>query len=239
MYREYLSSELRKWIRDPMMRFLLIYPLVFGSLGRYLVPFIYEANGIPQGMYADILLTILALFTPLVYGAILGFSLLEDRDEGILVSIRVTPMSLLQFLSFKLLLVFLCTFFSTAFVLAFSLLHPLPILHLFLVSLLSASIAPATGLFINALSKNKIEGFAVMKGFGTLLIVPVVSLFFFDRRELLFLLVPGVYPARVLSFLIRGEGLLGSLFLYYLLGFCYALLLNLFAGRVFSRRALE
>ncbi len=39
------------------------------------------------------------------------------------------------------------------------------------------------GLLINSLSSNKIQGFAVMKGLGTLIIFPIIALFFVNKKK--------------------------------------------------------
>lgn len=237
MYNIFLGTEVKKWIRDPMTGFMLVYPLIFGLMGRYLLPWLAETSDFSIDLYADLILAFLALMTPLLYGSVLAFSILDDRDDNIFISIKVTPLSLGQFLSFRLALVTILSFAATVFIILFSDIGELPLVNVISISFLSAISAPMSGLFINALSKNKIEGFAVMKGLGTILFLPVISLLFFDKKELFFAIAPGFWPAKAISVIIRGEGLLlMSYSQYYYIGLIYVILLNILSYKVFLNK---
>ncbi|UTW68780.1 hypothetical protein KHA80_15340 [Anaerobacillus sp. HL2] len=57
--------------------------------------------------------------------------------------------------------------------------------------------APMVGLLINAFAKNKIEGFAMMKGIVSILIIfPIASLFFTDTKQWFFAFAPGFGPQK-------------------------------------------
>ena len=48
-------------------------------------------------------------------------------------------------------------------------------------------------------AKNKIEGFAVVKGLGLFAIIPIASLFVTDWREYFIGLIPQFWPAKAIS----------------------------------------
>ena len=77
MYGSFVTSELKKWLRDPMMKFMFFYPIFFGIIGRYILPWIADNNGFNIDMFADLIVVILTLMTPLIYGALIGFSILD------------------------------------------------------------------------------------------------------------------------------------------------------------------
>ena len=238
MYRSFISSELKKWLRDPMMKFMLFYPILFGIIGRYVLPLIADASGFKVEHYADLIVVILTLFTPQIYGALVGFSILDDRDDHILSAIKVTPLSIHQFLSFRLFTVYLLSFVAAIYVIWFSDIGDFSFGSIVAIALLASLAAPMTGLFINALSQNKIEGFAVMKGSGTILVLPIIALFFFDKKELFFSFAPGFWPAKAISSLVRGEGLLFLTYnQYYFIGLVYMILLNILVYRIFLQKA--
>ncbi len=238
VYVTFLTSEFRKWMRDPMMRFMLYYPVVFGLIGRFVLPWAAESSGFSLDHVADVAVVALTLMTPQVFGALTGFSILDDRDDSILTSINVTPLSMHQFLSFRLVVVTALTFIACTYVMWFSDIGGMPLSGILAVALLAALAAPMTGLLINAFSDNKVQGFAVMKGFGVLLLFPIAALFFLDARELWFSFAPGFWPAKAISGLIRGEGLLYlSYGQYYFIGLAYVLALNVFVYGLFLRRA--
>ncbi len=237
MYAHYMYSELKKWRRDSLMGFMLVYPILFGVIGRFVVPWVEDMSGFPMNTVADYILVMLVLLTPQVYGALIGFSILNDRDDHVLTSVRVTPLSIHQFLLFKLVIVFVLSFAACYYVLWFSNMVDFGAGEMATISFLASLSAPMTGLLINALAQNKIEGFAVMKGVGILIIFPFVSLFFVDAKELLFSFAPGFWPAKAISSIVRGEGvLLLSYGQYVWIGLVYVLFLNVLTYRVFVGR---
>lgn len=130
------------------------------------------------------------------------------------------------------------SFVACTFVMWFSDIGNLRFTSMLTVSFLASLAAPMTGLFINAFAKNKIEGFAVMKGTGVTLVFPVIALFFIDKKELFFSFAPGFWPAKVISSLIRGEGiLLLNSNQYFWIGLLYVVLLNYGMYRLFLRRS--
>lgn len=237
MYMTFLLSELKKWSRDSMMKFLIIYPLIFGLIGRYLLPQIAESSGFSIDAYADLIIVILTLITPQMFGALIGFSILDDRDDQIFSSIKVTPLSINQFLSFRLIMVFVLSFISTIFVMWFSDIGDLGFGNIVAISFLASLAAPMIGLFINALSNNKIEGFAVMKGTGIIIVFPIIALFFLDNKEFIFSFSPGFWPAKAISTIIRGEEFFNLSFnQYYFIGLIYIILLNILAYKFFKQK---
>jgi fluoroquinolone transport system permease protein len=234
MYKSYLMSEWKKWLRDPLMKFMIFYPILFGVIGRYVLPLIAENTGFSIDHFADLIVVILVLLVPHVYGALVGFSILDDRDDHILTSIHVTPLGIHQFLSFRMVVVLILSFVATTYVMWFSNIGDFTISSILAIALLVSLAAPMTGLFINALANNKIEGFAVMKGAGMIIIFPIVSLFFLDKKELFFSFAPGFWPAKAISSLIRGEEiLLLTYHQYYIIGLAYIILLNLLIYKIF------
>lgn len=237
MYGSFIKSEFKKWKRDPLMGFMIFYPVIFGVIGRYFLPYIAKNSDFHIKLYADLIVVILTLMTPQIYGGLIAFSILDDRDDHIFTSIRVTPLSIHQFLSFRLVIVTILSFLACVYVMWFSAIGEFSMKNILSISLLASLAAPMTGLFINVLSNNKIEGFAVMKGTGIILVFPIIALFFIDKKELLFSFAPGFWPAKAISSLIRGNGiLLLTYHQYYFIGFVYILLLNVMVYRIFLRK---
>ncbi|NLW23282.1 MAG: ABC transporter permease subunit [Tissierellia bacterium] len=236
MYISFIKSEFKKWVRDPMMLFMLIYPVIFAILGRYLLPWLTERYGFNFEPFTDLILVILVLFIPIVYGSVIGFSLLEDRDDNVFINIRVTPLSIHQFIFFRLVGAYILSVLATIFVICFSKVGDISMKHIISISLLASLEAPIAGLLINALAKNKIEGFAVMKAGGSIIVFPIVALFFNGVKELFFSFAPGFWSAKVISSLVRGGGLYLSYNQYYFIGLIYMILLNILAYGLFVKR---
>jgi len=237
MYLTFIISEFKKWLREPLTRIIIFYPLLFGAIGRYLLPYVEENTAFLIAPYADIITASLVLMMPMIFGALIAFSILDDRDDDVLDAVAVTPLGLTKFFSFRLIMIYFCSFLACLFVILFADIVQLKLTAIVHLSALASLSAPMTGLFINAFAKNKIEGFAVMKGFGALIFFPIIALFFTDFKELFFALAPGFFPAKMLSTLIRSEK---TMFLsystYVLAGWSYGFILNILSYKIFQKR---
>ncbi|QVK17920.1 ABC transporter permease [Mycoplasmatota bacterium] len=236
MYKSFLKSELKKWFRDSMMKVMLIYPLILCIIGRFVIPAIAKTSHFEVDPIADYLVSVLILITPLIYGALIGFSILDDRDDKVLTSIRITPLSVHQFISFRLIVGTLLAFIGCIIVMWFSNIGSFTFGEIIALSFLSALATPVSGLIINALAHNKIEGFAVMKGTGTIIIFPIIALYFTDAKEFIFSLAPGFWPAKAISSIVRNDSLLLSYTQYYLIGLIYVIVLNIIVYQIFSKK---
>lgn len=236
MYMSFIKAELKKWARDSMMFFMLLYPLIFAFLGRFLLPWLTEKYAFNFEPFTDLILVILVLFIPISYGALIAFSLLEDRDDNVFTNIRVTPLSIYYFMGFRLVGVYIICVIATIFVIWFSKVGNIPMKNIISISLLASLEAPISGLLINALARNKIEGFAVMKAGGSIIVFPIVALFFNGAKELFFSFAPGFWSAKVISSLVRGGGLYLTYKQYYFIGLIYMIILNILAYGLFLKR---
>lgn len=233
----YALYELKKWARDSLLGFFIAYPLILGLAVRWLIPVIEDKTGASIAPYYFLIEAALLLLTPLIIGAVAGFSILEDRDDNILLAIKVAPMSLEFFIGLTLFLVFTLSVLGSAFAIWVAQLASLPAGTIWAVSIVSALSAPLTALLINAVASNKIEGFAMVKGTGVLIIFPIVGLLFFDAKEFLFSFVPGFWPAKALAAtMLPQHAFQLSYAAYLLIGLAYALLINLLTYRLFRAK---
>lgn len=238
MYTSFLRSELKKWTRDSMMGFMLVYPIIFALLGRYFLPWLGKKYGFDFTLYVDLILTILVLFIPISYGALIGFSILDDRDGNILTNIRVTPLSVHKFLSFRLMGIYFLSVLSTILVIWFSDIADISPKNIIFLALLASLEAPISGLLINSLAKNKVEGFAIMKLGSSIILFPVIALFINNVRELFFAFAPGFWTAKSISSIVKGGNLYLSFNQYYFLGLIYMIVLNIIVYKLFMARVL-
>ncbi len=237
MIKTFIISELKKWTREPLTSFLLFYPLLFGFIGRFILPYVEENTGFVIELYADVIIAVFALMMPMIFGALIGFSILDDRDDNVLMTIKVTPLGLQRFFSFRLIMIFIFSIFASIFVILFADIGNLALSSVIAIATVSSLSAPLTGLFINSFASNKIEGFAIMKGFGALVFIPLVSLFVFDFKELFFAFAPGFFPAKAVSSLVRGDQFMYLSFnSYYILGWVYGIIMNILVYRLFARK---
>lgn len=206
MLKQFIQSEIKKWTRDSISKFILFYPFLIAAIGVILVRAL-EAEGAVDPMIYEVLLVALALMTPLMYGFIVGFSILDDRDDNILISISTTPLSFDLFILVKLVMAYVATVLSTTIVfliLRFAWGFFLPIHVIVLLAITSSFATPFFVLLINIAAKNKVEGFAIVKALGIFVIFPIASLFFSDWKEWLFVVAPQYWAAKAVSAFSRG-----------------------------------
>jgi fluoroquinolone transport system permease protein len=200
----YAGYEIRKWFRDSLSSFMLVYFLMMGVIGRFLVPVVERQMGLPLTPYYHVILAALILFSSRIIGAVAAFSILDDRDDNILLAVKVAPMSLEVFIGLKLGLVYVIGVGGGVFVLWFSQLAELPFATMLAVSAITALGSPLSALLMNCLASNKIEGFAAIKGLNIFVILPIVALFMHGAKEFIFAFEPGFWPTKALAVAIAG-----------------------------------
>ena len=156
VYGNFIKSEMKKWSSDPMMSFMVIYPILFGFIGRYLLPWLAERNNFNLIPYNDLILVILTLFVPVAYGALIGFSILQDRDDFVLTSIRVSPLGIHKFLLFRLIMVYIFCFIASLYVMWFSNTGYISFKNMIAISFLASLESTVSGLLINLFSKIEV-----------------------------------------------------------------------------------
>jgi len=165
---------------DPMLILSLAVPFILWMLMQYLFPWL--GNLFQELWSIDITPwyrpagTFFLMLIPMMFGMVYGFILLDERDGGIITAISVTPAGKSGYLKLRLGIPLLL---SLVFVLMFQiLLHltdPLSILQITVISVVIASQALLLLLFLGAFADNKVMGMAISKGFGVLLLGPVLD----------------------------------------------------------------
>ena len=92
-----LKSELRNMRRDRLYIFFAFYPVMLGFAGYYLIDYINDTA--PGSPWANILSMFFIIMTGFVFGALTAFTLLDDKDDNVLMSLKITPISVMVYLS--------------------------------------------------------------------------------------------------------------------------------------------
>jgi fluoroquinolone transport system permease protein len=240
MPKNYILYEFKKWLRDPLLSFLLIYPLVLSTIVRFGIPYAEEEFGFSLAAHYHVVIVVVMLMTSLITGAIIGFSILDDRDDKILYAIDVSPVSFNFFVGFRFFLSFVLTFISI--IISLIIISGIVIVPLYAMIFVSISISlfsSIAAMAINCFASNKIEGFAMMKGVGMIIILPIASLFFTDAKEFFFSFEPNFWSVKAFSVAMLGEsGFNLNFWSYYVIGFVYILLINFLIFKIFKRRIM-
>jgi fluoroquinolone transport system permease protein len=202
--------------RDSLLRGMVLVPLGLAVAARWLLPpaIAALAGRLPfdlAALYPHLMSYVLLLLPPAICGMVVGFILLDQRDDHTLTALRVTPLPLTGYLIYRLAAPMLLGLGMTLIALPLAGLLPLGPLELLGLALAAAPLAPLTALFLAAFAANKVQGFALQKALGLFLIAPFLGAVLPPPWQVVLWLVPTYWPAALLG-AIPGDGvLLGSL----------------------------
>lgn len=196
--------------RDPLLRWFILVPLLMGAGVRFLLPLLVQPArqlfDFDLAAYYPLWMSMIALVAPMLVGAVIGFLLLDSRDDGTLEALRVTPLSLGGYLLYRCAVPVGLGVLATLVVIPLSGLAPLPFGGLVLVALAAAPFGPLTALYLAAFAENKVQGLALLKVFGVILLPPLAAYFVPPGWQVLFGLAPTFWPMKVYWLLSAGAG---------------------------------
>ena len=169
---------------------------------------------------------------PILTGMVVGFLLLDQKDDGTLTALRVTPLTRAGYLAYRLAMPMVVSVVMTLAVFPLAGLVRVGLVPLLLMALGSAPLAPLFALLLGAFAGNKVEGFALAKASGVLFIPPVLAYFVDPPWQWAFGLMPTYWPVK--AFWVQQAGGQGYP-AYLLVGAAYQALLLVPLLRRFDR----
>jgi fluoroquinolone transport system permease protein len=200
MLGTFIRFEIKNLLRDEMTRVTLFYPLVLGGLARLL--FNRHLLASPFAAVTAVVLVILA--AGFDFGMIAGFSLLDDRDDHVLVSIRISPVSVDLYVWVKVAFAFVMAVLAGVATMLISGTFTISALDMFLVALLAAMQVPINAFLVSALAHDRSEGIAATKFTGILVFLPVVAWLLAGWKQWILGFVPGFWPTKAIQSLPLG-----------------------------------
>ena len=218
-----------------MYMFLAIYPIIMAVIAYFLVPYLEEQS---PGLAPDIVVLVFILLNGFIFGAITGFTLLDDQDDNVLLTLKITPISVKYYVLLKLVISYILGIFATFILLLLSgFLQGAETLDIIYIIILTPLQGPIYALLINAFANNKVEGFVMMKLSGIILMIPIASLFLTNWTELFLGIIPGFWTARIISMqLISQDYLLSSSSLYFIIGLLVHILIGNLLFKFYSKK---
>lgn len=234
----FVRNDLRNISRDSLLIYVLTLPWLIPVLFRLGVPPLamwlessYNFN--LQPYYPLILSFAVLLQVPLIFGIVFGFLLLDEKDDGILAAIQVTPLSMDGYLRYRLLLTgLLSMLYVVVFLPATGTVPVVLLVDLLPIVLLAGLLGIGATLFIAVVANNKVEGLALMKAMGMLMLGPLAAFFIEGGWQLLLGVVPSYWPAKAYWLVSAGE----NAWLYILAGSVYLVLLIYLLLQRFRRK---
>lgn len=213
--------------RDPLLRWMLVLPPLAALAVRWVFPPLLERAGELAGVdllphYPALVGYVLLALVPNLAGMVAGFLLLDQRDDDTLTALRVTPVSLADYVAYRVAAPTLLSLGMTLFLFPLAGMTELGPGALLLAAVGAAPLAPLFALFLAAFAANKVQGFALTKASGVLLAAPLVVYFVESEWRWTVAVVPTVWPA-LLYWELRAGG--GWVWVYLGVGLAYQLLL--------------
>ncbi len=235
MFKRIFVHEVKNMVRDKMYGFLALFAIIMIVIASFLIPYLMDNA---SKLAADIATLFFILMNSFYFGAVTGFTLLDDQDDNVLLSLKITPISVKKFIGFKLLISYLFSVLATFGILLVTDIgknsDPLVVI---MITLLTAMQSPILALIINMFSHNKVEGFVIMKLSGVILMAPVASFFLTDWKEIFLMILPGFWPARLISMeLLSLEFFIQSAWVYFVIGILVNFLLIMIFFRFYRKR---
>lgn len=229
--------DLKNVRRDSMLRWMIFLPIALAIAARWVMPVIlnwvgdiFKVDLMPY--YAPLMGYGLVVLTPFLAATVVGFLLLDQRDDGTLTALQVTPLSLNGYLLYRLTTPMMASIMATMIVIPLSGILTIGPLPLLLVAIGAAPLAPMIAIALAVIAQNKVQGFAVMKASGIILLPPMIAYFVQGSWHLLLALVPTYWPAMMLWTAVAGDPFF---WFYWAVGLAYQILLLAILVRRFNR----
>lgn len=231
--RQLWSLDAKNVTRDSLLRWILLLPVPLALAVRWIFPpaveRLVDTLGFDLGPhYVPLMGVALLLLCPSLAGMVVGFLLLDQRDDRTLTALEVTPLPLPGYLAHRLAAPVAVSFALTLGMLLLAGLAPAD-LALVTVAACAAAVAPLFALALAGLAANKVEGLVLVKASNVFSVAPAIAYFLPAEWQWPFGLAPTFWPAKAYWLALAGDPLY---LVYVVVGIIYSIV----AGKLLLRR---
>lgn len=183
--------------RDSFLVGMLVYSVFTSLLMRFGLPYVNEMTldneQVPFILadYYPMLIGFLIVFMAAVFaGMIIGFMLLDERDDNTIKAMLVSPLPIHYYLGYRVALPMVLTFGLVVMEMFVVNLALVAWWQIVLIALAASTTAPIITLFFASFAENKVQGFALTKFTGVAGVLVMMAWFVEEPLQLLF----GVFP---------------------------------------------
>lgn len=212
-----IKGDIKNITRDPILLISIFVPMIAATFFRFTLPIItiyFLELDIDIRQYYSFIISFLTMLAPMMIGTLVGFIILDERDEGLLTYFVVTPLSRKGYLMYRMINPIVLSFIFSTIVLNYVGLLELNTFELLPVIIMSALQGPMMALFLGTFANNKVEGIALSKALGLLYMIPAVLIFVGGRWELISYIFPPYWSIK--AFIATVE--MGQAFKYLVVG---------------------
>jgi fluoroquinolone transport system permease protein len=219
--------------RDSFMAFILSIPLFVATLFRFIMPVLqnFLIQYFDLSNYYDFITIFVLVMGPMMSGMVIGFNLLDDRDEDILSYMAITPIRKEGYLLFKVFAPMVAAVIQSQLILLIFNPAHINFWRVQPLIFILAMETPVYALIMASLAGNKVEGLAIGKLLGVSLIGPFVSYFWLSKMKY----ISGILPTFWICESYFASGSFYHLFL--IIGLIYHILLLRWTLRRFIQKS--
>ena len=232
-------NDFKNIIRDKFLVYAAIaMPLMVIVISRiilhWIAPTLKDTISL-AGNYSMIFMLFVTMI-PLVYGFIVAFLILDERDEHLLTVLRVMPISRNSYLIYRMLFL---SIFSFIVMLIFPPLSGLlentqfSYIQYIPIALLFTLLTPFSALMVSSFATNKVQAFAIFKISGTVFLIPLFIFLITDNLKYIFAPIPNFWAFVTLKELITTGT---NDYLHLGIGFVYTIALIAALFYIFNKK---
>ncbi len=206
--RVLLVADARNIAREPPLWISVLMPWVLALGLRFVMPMVslVAAPWVDLELYRVHIAAFLLLIPSMMIGWVVGFLLLDERDERVFAAIEVTPLGRGGFLRYRMAALMIVVALTSAGVHICAGLVQISLGATLVAALLASLSAPLLALGLVAFAANKVEGLAIAKLGSVLVMLPILGSLVGGRFASVGLALPGGWALRVLELELEGAG---------------------------------
>ena len=198
-----MKSEIKKIFREPIMALLFLAPIlitvIFKLMFVLLVPFIQRYVSFDMALYQHYVLAFTMIMSSSLLSMVMGFMMIDDRDNKIVELMSVTPMGKSGYLFMRLSLVFMFVFIYSIYTYFFMGIYILPFGTLLYLSLLLCLYSAVMGLLLFSVASDKVSALTYAKGLNVVFLFAFVDLLNIKWLNILAAFFPPYWVTQIIA----------------------------------------
>jgi fluoroquinolone transport system permease protein len=182
--------------RDPLLRWILLVPLLLAVGFRLLLQQIALITPAWTQSAHGVIGYIVITLAPILAGTLAGFLILDQRDEGSLAALQITPLPHTHYLIYRIGMPTMLGIVITLLAIPLAGVG-LPALVLAAGVAMAALLAPLTTLLLACIAANNVQGMALQKLLSLPILLPIVAVYMGGDWQLLAACLPTYWIAQL------------------------------------------
>lgn len=197
-----LVNDLRNILRDRLLLYTaFLIPLIIIIITRLVFPWLSE-HVVPLQQFYPLLFMLVVIMIPMMFGFVIGFLIMDERDENLLTILRVMPISRNTYLIYRMTFLSMLSFLYILIFPVCTGLIEIDILDFLPIAVLLSLFTPILGLIVNIVATNKVQAFAVFKMLGGVFFLPLLAFLIDSDLKYILGVIPNFWTFMALDTLI-------------------------------------